>query len=333
MRYFLGVDGGGTKTDAVVGDETGRLLGLGHAGPANHAVAGLEGAAQAVRQAIAPALKEAGLALDQIDYAVLGLAGADFPEDFENLTRAVGAALPGLRFRIVNDTWIALAGGAERNWGAVVVCGTGVNAAARNREGQEVILRGLTYEVGNRGGAVDVIRDALYAAFRAHDGLGPATALEGVVLETLGVDNYDDLARMIVHAGPEGYFLAMGLAPAVFTLASQGDQVAQDILISHGTALGESASAVIRRAGLEKEEVEVVLAGSLWRGASPLMRDQFITTLHRTAPLAWAHLPAYEPVVGGYVMALQHAGIDIHPGTSTALAASAARWGRAVRGQ
>jgi len=333
MRYFVGVDGGGTKTDAVVGDESGRLLGLGHAGPANHAVVGIEGAGQAVRQAIDAALKEAGASLDQVEYAVLGLAGADFPEDFENLTRSVRTAVAGLPFHVVNDTWIAFRGGADRSWGAVVICGTGVNAAARGKNGQEVILRGLTYEVGNRGGAVDIIRDALHAAFRAHDGLGPATALETVVLDTLGMKSYDDLARTIVHAGPEGYFLAMGLAPAVFNLANQGDRVAQDILVSHGAALGESAAAVIRRTGLADEDVEVVLAGSLWRGVNPLMRDQFLTTLHRTAPRAWAHLPRYEPVVGAYIMALDHAGVAIDPATNPGLASAAERWGGAIRNQ
>ena len=87
MPFILGVDGGATKTLAVVGDDTGRILGAGLGGPTNYQIIGIEPAMSNLNSAVRGALSYAGISMDKVDCAVFGLAGADFPVDFATSPR------------------------------------------------------------------------------------------------------------------------------------------------------------------------------------------------------------------------------------------------------
>jgi len=316
MAYFLGVDGGATKTLAVVGDATGRILGTGRAGPSNHQIVGLDVAMFSVGAAIRKALAEAGVAAPApglapgavAERAVFGLAGADFPVDFERLSGAEGCAqlMGGQPFRVVNDCWIALRGGTKRGYGVVAINGTGANTAGRNSRGEQKILRGMGYEFGNRGGGADVIKEALHWAFRAEEGTGPATSLVDEVPKAVGLASMAAVAEAM-YGGQASPAMAMPIVPLVFRLANAGDRVCQDILVRLGDAMGAAAGGVARGLGMGDEEFDVVLAGSVWLGESPLMRDQFTLALHREAPRAHPVMPLFSPAVGAYLMALEDA--------------------------
>lgn len=310
MANYLGVDGGATKTEAVVGDSEGRLLGYALAGPSNYHNIGMEAARESIRQAIGGAAAVAAVDVDAISFAFLGLAGADRPRDFEVLDQAVAGILGTVPFRVANDSWAALRGGTRRNWGVVMVCGTGANAAGRNPEGQEMILRALGYEYGNRGGAFDIVRDALYYAFRSDEGAGTKTLLEREIPAALGLAGMDELADMMLY-DKEAPARLLALAPLVFRLASEGDRVAQEVLISVGQSMGEAAGGIITRLGMAGTAVEVILSGSTFRGSNPLLIDGFTTALHRAAPLAYTSWPEFPPVVGAYLAALQQQGIAL----------------------
>lgn len=352
-RYFLGIDGGSTKTLAVLGDEQGNLLSLGRGGASNYHVVGLTEALGSVSASIDAALAAAAIQRESVAGVVYALAGADDPVDFATLAPACTALLPSAPGKLVNDTWAALRGGTKADWGAVSICGGGHNAAARNRTGERTVLRGMTYEIGNKGGGYDLIRDALFHAFRANERVGPPTMLEARVLEVLGVDSYDTLASFMrllgtsqgMRGGPAGganggssegsteaglpglslvqmHELASGIIPAIFDAAGQGDAVAQEILIDMGRLQGEALAAVIERLDMQKEAVDVVLAGSVYRGENPLLIDSLTLALHRRVPLAHPHLPLYEPVIGAYLLALEEAGIDLTDGVHARLQAT-----------
>ena len=81
MRYFLGVDVGGTKTQALIADESGYALALGEGGPGNHEEVGYAGLANAMRQAVDQALARSGISMQQIAGAGFGVAGYDWPSE------------------------------------------------------------------------------------------------------------------------------------------------------------------------------------------------------------------------------------------------------------
>jgi N-acetylglucosamine kinase-like BadF-type ATPase len=311
MRYFMGVDAGATKTYALVGDETGRLIALGRGGPGNHQTpGGVERAMGCIAEAVDTALSAAGLAPGEITHAAFCLAGADFPSDYELLSGAVGARWPGLRFTIHNDGIAGLRAGASRQWAVASLCGTGTNQIGIGKDGQELQVAGLGGLWGDFGGGADLGREAIKAAFMGDDQRGPATLLTGIVLEHFGYPTMFAFGLDLYH-GKIDRAMIPRLAPRVFAAAGDGDGVAQEILIGMGKALGVSVGAVIKQLHLTRDDVEVVMVGSTWKGSNPLLVDAFRLAVHRVAPRARLVRPRYEPVVGAWLLALDKAGVPV----------------------
>ncbi|HWI65006.1 MAG TPA: BadF/BadG/BcrA/BcrD ATPase family protein, partial [Symbiobacteriaceae bacterium] len=245
MRYFLGVDGGNSKTYALLGDETGRLVALGKGGPSNHQGRyGLSGALAAIAEAVDGALASAPAAT--IAHASFCLAGADYPSDYALLSSAIAERWPGLRHSVHNDSFAGLRAGTSRSWGVVSVCGTGTNQAGIGKDGRELQVGGMGYLWGDFGGGGDLGREAVRAAFLADELRGPATSLLPVVLEHFGYATTAELSYAIYTRQWDGGNVHR-LAPKVFAEARKGDQVAQEILVRMGTLLGQSVCGVIRQ--------------------------------------------------------------------------------------
>lgn len=313
MRYFLGVDAGATKTFALVGDGTGSLIALGKGGGGNHqSPGGIQRAMGCIGDAVDAALAAARLRPVDVAHAAFCLAGADFPSDYELLTGAIADRWPALAFSVHNDGIAGLRAGSHRDWGVVSICGTGTNQLGIGKDGRELQVAGMGGLWGDFGGGADLGREAIKAAFMGDDGRGPATELTRVVLHHFGYSTMFDFGLDLYH-GKVDRNLVPKLAPAVFAAANEGDEAAQEILIRMGTALGTSVSAVIKQLELTRDAVEVVMAGSTWKGANPLLVDAFRLAVHRTAPRAKLVHPRYEPVVGAYLAALDRHGLVADP--------------------
>lgn len=319
MRYVLGVDGGATKTMSAVGDETGRILGVGIAGPTNYQLTGLKVAMENLNKSVSMAMEQAGLTqagldVNKLDLAIFSLAGADFPIDYENLERGIKSLYPDLKFKVINDTWAGFRAGTEKDFGGVVVAGTGANFAAASPSGKRVTGRGMGYEWGAEGGAGTIIRDAVHFAFRSHDGTGPKTLLESEVLSILEFPSYDALSLYMYEVkGQLGqiYMKAAKIVPAVFELASRGDRVAQDILARSGQVMGQIIGGMMENLGMREIPCDVVMSGSVFtKGSNPLLCDYFKAEVHRFLPRATFRTPDLEPAGGAYLLALESLGID-----------------------
>jgi len=315
VRYALGVDGGATKTMAVVGDETGRVLGMGLGGPTNYQINGIDTAMGHLGTAVSEALATAGLEISQIGAAVFGMAGADFKVDFDALNAGVSRLYPGLRFVVTNDTWVGFRAGTEKDFGGVVISGTGANYAAAGPDGRRVTGRGMGYEWGSEGGAGSLIRQIMHHAFRSHDGTGPKTGLEEAVLSLLDFPNYDDLSLYMykVH-GDFGhmYMKVAQLVPDLFGLAFKGDKVAQEVLVGTGEVMGEIIGGMMAGLGMQEIPADVVLVGSIFtKGVCPLMVSSLRTACQRLIPLANLRPVEMEPAAGGFLMALENMGVDV----------------------
>jgi len=303
MRYVLGVDAGASKTFVLVAEETGIVRGFGRAGPGNHQTVGLENAIAAIRNACMEAFLQASVQ-PPVEVGIFGLAGADLPEDFSLLTKAMESLALAQKVRVENDTMIALRAGTPRSWGVVVVCGTGFNAAGIAPNGRTFRFPGLGWISGDWGGGWDIAREAIRAVIRAWDGRGSPTLLTPLILEFFGVTSAEALISALYHRRiPEEKILE--IVPLVFEAAWQGDAVAQSILIRLGEEVGIAASTVIKKLGLERTDVEVILAGGVFKGKGPLLLDTIIQTMHRVAPKARVSFPKYAPVVGAVLLALE----------------------------
>ena len=163
MRVVLGVDGGGSKTHALVADERGETLGFASSGRSNWEDAGLEAARAALAEAVGGALAAAGVRPGDLAASAFGLAGLDWDDDRPMLAALVDPLGLGGPRTLENDSFIALRAGASRPFGVVVIAGTGTVAAGRDPAGRSFRTFGLGPMYGDFGSATEVAEEAVHA--------------------------------------------------------------------------------------------------------------------------------------------------------------------------
>ena len=136
-RYFLGVDVGGTKSHALIADETGQALGFGQAGPGNHEVVGYAGLRQVLEDITAQAEAMAGIRRVEIAGAGFGLGGYDWPSERAATLEAIAALGLQAPVEAVNDTIVGLLAGAEQGWGVALIAGTSNNCRGWDKSRRE----------------------------------------------------------------------------------------------------------------------------------------------------------------------------------------------------
>jgi len=299
--FYLGVDAGGTKTEAMVLDERASVVGHARAGPANYHLVGID---EAVKNITGAAREALGGRVP--DAAVFGVSGADLPDDYQ----VIGDGLRRIfehDFVLRNDADIALRAGTDAPAAAILVLGTGANVAVRTPKGEWFRVRAMSYETGTGGGGLEMTRDILHAGFQAEEGTGPPTGLRQGILDVLEFDDYDEVAmrfRPSPRVREELREAASLLVPLAFRLAADGDEVARGIIISQGRAAGLELGMLIRRAGMGSEAVDVVLAGGLFEGArDSILEDAVRVALHAHAPEATLHHLEVRPVFGAALWA------------------------------
>ena len=308
MNYVLGVDGGASKTLCLVATDDGHIVGFGRGGPSNHQVSGLEGAVAQISRSVQEALAQASV--QDVRLGLFCLAGADLPEDYAMLSQALDSLGACQKAVVKNDTMAALRSGLSRPWGVVVICGTGTNAAGRAPDGRELILPGLGHISGDWGGGEAISQEIIRRAMRAWDGRGKPTLLLQMILDRFGASSPEDVLQMLYRKQLEQHQL-LGLAPLAFEAAYAGDDVACELVKEVGTEVGVTARTIIRRLSLQDEDVEVVLAGGVFKARGPLLIDTVQAAVHEVAPRAAIVLPKFEPVVGALFLALETVGVGV----------------------
>lgn len=307
MKYFLGIDAGGTKTEAVILNEKGEIVGIGRSGPGNYEGIGIEEAKKNWLLAINKAKDNIGNII--FDYACFGLAGADFPEDFVMLEKEVEKLGITKEFLVENDAPIALRAGNKEFWGVIIVMGTGNNGYGRAKDGRWYRYFGEGYIFGDWGGASSVVQDILFYAFRSYDGRGEKTILEEKVLKFFEAKNYNELAKRLYY-NPSEYGRALGLAPVLFEALREGDKVAREIVEKIVNETVISAYNLMMKLDLLTEETPLVLAGSLYKGATWL--PEYVQSKMRLyAEKCKVVLLKIPPAVGAALIAFEKAGYEV----------------------
>ncbi len=306
MRYFLGVDVGATKTHALIADETGTCLGFGKAGGGNYQGVGYDGLADVLKRCFDQAVQMAGVSADQIMGAGFGIAGYDFPSDREQHLQAIATLGLSCPVEVVNDAVNGLMAGTSHGYGVNVSAGSSNNCRGRGRDGREARIVGNGHAFGEYGGAIEITMRALQMVNHAWIKRGPQTALTKVFLEALDAKDEMDLMEGL---SKERYHLFPFIALEVFRVATEGDEVARNVIRWAGEELGWLAVSAIRQLGLENEEVEVVQSGSVFEGG-PLLTDPMREVVLRYAPRAKLIRLDAPPVVGAVLLGMELGGFD-----------------------
>lgn len=305
MKYFLGVDGGASKTAAVVTDENSVPLGRGLAGGSNHLRVGIETATRNIERAVNIALVEAGIAIREIEYAYCGIAGSDHIEHHERVVEALRVFFPRGNFVVDNDARIALTGAVGFGSGVVVIAGTGSVAFGRNENGGEARAGGWGPKIGDEGSGYAIARDGLTAIVRAYDGRGPATKMTDLLCFEYAMCDPADLPRF-VYATTTGDDVIARYGQLVMEAAERGDDVARGIIEHAGIELAACVLAVARRLQLTGDAFPVAYVGGAFH-AGPILLDPMKREIAREAPRATVAAPLNTPVEGAAMMAIRAA--------------------------
>lgn len=302
-ELLLGVDGGNTKTIAVVARFDGTVVGTGSAGRSDiHGAASPADAVEEAVRAVTAALDAAGAGPGALAAAAFSLAGADWPEDFDLLRRGLSERL-GLAIEplVVNDTIGAVRCGTPDGVGVAAVCGTHGTAGARNAGGE-------VYHFGfwpDDSGARALASHALKAILRADLGVGPETSLTGRALAWWEARDALELLHSFTRLDGtriDPYDRDL-FAEAVLDEAESGDAVAAEIVTTAGTHLGRYARVCSERTR-QDEGFPLVLCGGVFRHPSELLRATILAQVPNATPV----YPAVEPVAGAVLLAADTVG-------------------------
>jgi N-acetylglucosamine kinase-like BadF-type ATPase len=307
VRYFLGVDVGGTKTHALIVDEAGRVVGFGLGGPGNHETVGYRGLVEAVRASTGQALARAGIEVQQVSGAGFGVAGYDWPSERAPTLDAIGELGLCAPVEAVNDAVIGLLAGAAEGWGVAVVSGTGCNCYGLERSRRRIgRVTGYGQMMGEAAGGSELVARAQQAVAHAWTRRGPPTRLTEAFARHAGSRDADELVEGLTMGR---IWLDASLAPLVFGVAAQGDAVAREVIRWAGQELGELANAVIRQLEFESLEFDVVLVGGMYSGG-PMLIEPMRATIQSLAPRARLVRLTAPPAVGAVLLGMETAGCD-----------------------
>lgn len=302
-KYFLGVDGGASKTASLLTDENGQALGAGIAGGSNHLRVGIDVATRNIERSVNTALVEAGIAIRQIEYTYCGIAGSDHPEHHDRVVDALRVFFPRGNFIVDTDARIALTGAIGFGAGVVIISGTGSVAFGRDESGGEARAGGWGPTLGDEGSGYAIAREGLSAIVRAHDGRGKATRMTTLLCDQYGMCNPVDLPRFVYAATTHADDIAR-YGKLVIEAARENDAVARAILEDAGRELGECVLAVARNLGLTNSEFPVAYVGGAFH-AGELLLEPMRRTIRTESPGAKLVSPLHTPVEGAAQMAIR----------------------------
>jgi N-acetylglucosamine kinase-like BadF-type ATPase len=306
MKYFLGIDGGGTSTKSILADAKGKVLAMEKCGPCTHVKdeRSIIHVRRVLHQVLRGSLEKAGL-LDctQLESVFLGVTGVGNPKTpmaaiYRN---AIEDQCQVNLVRVDIDARIALAGAFPQGVGVVAISGTGSIAFGVNSRGDDARAGGWGYLFGDPGSAYEIGRQALAAVGKAADGLGPETVLTSLILEFLGLNLPSEIPA-VIYTDPFPRVKIAALSRLVEQANKMEDSVSRTILEGAGTALGKLAGAVVKRLGMEQERVPVSGTGGVLHNQKQVW-NAFKEEVLQQFPAARISRPEFPPLVGALLMA------------------------------
>jgi len=294
VNLFVGIDGGGSKTSCVVGNET-SILGSGISGPSNLVRVGEQRAREAIAAAINQACSGAGVNPSHIQRTCIGVAGGARQET-ENVVRRILSEIVAGEIEIAGDMVIAMEAASGGGPGVVVIAGTGSIAYGRNAAGQTARAGGWGFAISDEGSAHWIGQTVVAAIMRACDE-GQPPALLNSMMRAWQLETREQMI-MAANATPTPDFA--GLLSAIVSAAESEDPIAHDVLAQAGAELATLAKIVIARLFRQNEEVRVAMSGGVFRNAA-LVRRVFYNNLRLTC----AHALVSEDVVDAVKGALE----------------------------
>jgi N-acetylmuramic acid 6-phosphate etherase len=299
-QLILGIDGGASKTIALLADAEGSILGRAQAGGSNKQVSGVEATLQTLKQVVEAVFADARLPVQQVAAACLGLSGVDRPADHTLIKGWADERRLARSLRVVNDAQLVVAAGTPDAYGVGLICGTGTIAVGRGVDGRTARAGGWGYLLGDEGSGYDISRRALRAAAQAADGRGAAHTLLGELLGMWELQGPFDLIPYIYNK-PDPRAQLADIPPLVTRLAEGGDPTCRTILEVAARDLADAVIAAANQLDI-RGAIPVALAGSVIL-RTPMLSAMLREEMERRGRPADPVTPVEEPTLGAIRLA------------------------------
>jgi glucosamine kinase len=300
-RYFLGLDGGGTKTECVLADAEGNVLARSFAGASNPLRAGYTRAWFALSEAGDAVMRRQKLRAKDISGVCAGLGGAGRASVVNRTTTFFERSYPNATVRVTTDLEVGLDAAFGASEGILLLAGTGSAAFGRDSSGHTARAGGRGPWFSDEGSAFDIGRAAVRAVALFEEHRGPATALSKKVLSWNDSGNWDVLLDQIAKNADDVF---PKIFPLVAQIADRGDAVAREILSSAAGSLAELARCVASDLGWLEREIPVAKLGGVY-GRSKFFDAEIDAALARSLPRAHAVLVETSPAEAAARMAIR----------------------------
>lgn len=305
MAYFLGIDGGASKTFCVLGDER-SILGHGTAGSSNVTRVGEAAARKSLKASISHACDAARISPAQITSTCVGAAGAARENVRAQLHRFVSETVYG-EVQIVGDMIVALQAAFSDGPGVVVVAGSGSIAYGRDASGATVRAGGWGFAISDEGSGYWIGRRAVAATMRICDQNAQSEfPLLHEILKVFGLETREQLVVM-ANGNPAPDFAS--LTPVIISLSENGDENAQAVLSAAGEELAKLTLVVLGRLFKDAASVPVAMSGGVFEH-SAFVRQVFYNYLSPAFPAAVTNPTVVQPVLGALELARKFAPVD-----------------------
>lgn len=301
-KYVIGIDGGATKTTAVLADLNRNIIAEKSSGPANFLIIGTEIVAKTLSDLILDLCNEAEINIQNIETICMGLTGAGREVDAERIkneiydywNRTYSTSLKNLI--VTSDARIALEGAFSGRPGIILIAGTGSIIFGKDRAGYLYRVGGFGRYIGDEGGGYSIGRLGLQAVAKSFDGRGPETKLLNIIREKYNINSAEDLINRVYKDNLD----FASIAPDVVQCAEEGDEACREILRKEAEELVLHIKAI-------KDKIKVRLVNIAFIGGllstenyyCKLLRKIILQKLEGVNVILPEHPPAYGAVLLG----------------------------------
>jgi len=268
QKYFLGVDGGNTKTDYLLCTAEGTLVDVYRTGTCSHECFkdGYDGMERLMREQLSRLFERNGINVSHIASAGFGLAGADLPSQIAQLKMRV-EAIGFTSYGLYNDGILGIKGASDSGIGLCAVNGTGTVIVGIDENGDMLQVGGVGPLSGDYAGGGYIKDQIISLLYDFHYRHGADSSMFAQIMELLEAAP-EDLLTVVSDSG-----LLSRNTVDIIKIGSQaaldGDDVAKKIFDDIGVCIGKSAAGCLRHLsfkgfGTAENPIEIVQIGSIW---------------------------------------------------------------------
>lgn len=280
MEIFIGVDGGGTKTEATAICSSGEMLSRYRGGSTNPYIVTMNKALEELQRVLNELLKPLSDRVNQLTSICLGMSGISSVEERQTVVSQLRSYFQKrqltVRIYMRSEAEISLMAVLERQYGILAISGTGSNTYGITKSGQIYRVGGWGHLLGDEGSGYQIGLQTLKSVIKSHEGIESPTAMSSLIMAAYPLEHITDLKSYIYQPAITKQDIA-SFARCCIEAAEAGDEAASRIIGQQAEELADTTSALIRQHA-EFAESELVRIGSIFKH-SRLFRETYSTLL------------------------------------------------------